>query len=160
VEKDDILIASDHAGYEMKQALKARLTERGFTVVDMGPGDDRPVDYPDYAAKVASAVSRGEASRGILICGTGLGMSIVANRFPGVRAALCYHVTAARHSREHNDSNILALGGRMLGNALACEIMDVWLDTPFAGGRHERRLQKIEELEGRVCKGLGASPAT
>ncbi len=142
-----ILIASDHAGYEMKEVVKQRLTERDIEVLDMGPDNDDSVDYPDYAAKVASAISRGEASRGILICGTGLGMSIAANRFPGVRAALCYHTSAARYSREHNDSNVLVLGGRMLGKALACEIVDVWLTTSFAGGRHERRLRKIEELK-------------
>ena len=153
MEKEGVLIASDHAGYEMKETLKPYLVERGLAVVDMGPDGEDSVDYPDYAAKVASAVSRREASRGILICGTGLGMSIVANRFPGVRAALCYHTSAARYSREHNDSNILVLGGRMLGKALACEIVGVWLDTPFAGGRHERRLVKIRELEAGLPKG-------
>jgi len=153
VTEQPILIASDHAGYEMKEALKLCLAERGLAVVDLGPDSQESVDYPDYAAKVASAVSRGEASRGILICATGLGMSIVANRFPGVRAALCYHPSAARLSREHNDSNIVVLGGRMLGKDLAWEIVEVWLSTPFVGGRHERRLRKVRELEAELGKG-------
>jgi ribose 5-phosphate isomerase B len=111
------------------------------------------VDYPDLAVKVAEKVARGEVERGLLICGTGIGMSIVANRFAGVRAALCHDLYTARVSREHNNANILALGGRLIGKGLAREILKVWLETEFQGGRHERRLDKIAALEAKAGSG-------
>ena len=147
-----IALGSDHAGFELKEDLRAFLTERRVEVLDLGAFGEAPVDYPDVAVKVAETVSRGEAERGVLICGTGIGMSIVANRFAGVRAALCHDDYTARVSREHNNANILALGGRMIGKALAREILKVWLETEFQGGRHERRLNKITVLEERVGK--------
>jgi ribose 5-phosphate isomerase B len=156
-----IALGSDHAGFELKENLRSYLTEREVEVLDLGAFSDAPVDYPDVAEKVAEKVSRGEAQRGLLICGTGIGMSIVANRFPGVRAALCHDVYTARISREHNNANILALGGRLIGKGLAREILKVWLEAEFQGGRHERRLGKIAELEAKSgsrkkqCMGRG-----
>jgi ribose 5-phosphate isomerase B len=114
---------------------------------DLGAHDDRSVDYPDYAAEVASAVSEGRAARGVLLCGTGIGMSIVANKFPGVRAALVHDVTTARMSRLHNDANVLVLGGGLLGDRLLRDIVEVWFATEFEGGRHQRRLDKIAAVE-------------
>ncbi len=147
-----IALGSDHAGFELKEDLRAFLAERPVEVLDLGAISEAPVDYPDVAIKVAEKVSRGEVERGLLICGTGIGMSIVANRFSGVRAAVCHDVSTARLSREHNNANILALGGRLLGKGLAREIMKVWLETEFQGGRHEKRLNKISALEERAGK--------
>ncbi|NWF53339.1 MAG: ribose 5-phosphate isomerase B [Syntrophaceae bacterium] len=141
-----IALGSDHAGFELKEDLRAYLTERQVAFLDLGTFSEAPVDYPDVAAKVAEKVCRGEVARGLLICGTGIGMSIVANRFAGVRAALCHDIYTARISREHNDANILALGGRLIGKGLAREILKTWLETEFQGGRHERRVQKISAL--------------
>ncbi|RMG75083.1 MAG: ribose 5-phosphate isomerase B [Nitrospirae bacterium] len=149
-----IAIGCDHAGLELKEQLKSLLTSLGFEPVDYGTKDDCSVDYPDYGEKVSLAVSRGEFQRGILICGTGLGMSIVANKFPGVRATLCHDEYTARMSREHNNSNILVLGGRVLEKQTALNIVKVWLETPFEGGRHERRLEKISSIEQRIINGL------
>lgn len=118
--------------------------------MDFGSFDEASVDYPDFGIQVAEKISRGELDRGILICGTGIGMSIVANRFPGVRAALTNELYSARCSREHNDANVLVLGGRIVGAGLAAEIVRVWLETPFAGGRHQKRLDKIAAVEKRV----------
>ncbi|MCX5907246.1 MAG: ribose 5-phosphate isomerase B [Deltaproteobacteria bacterium] len=145
-----IVIGSDHGGFELKEDLKHLLSERSLEVVDMGTDSESPVDYPDIGGVVAEKVSAGEFERGVLICGTGIGMSIVANRFPGVRAALCQDVFTARLSREHNDSNLLVLGGRTTGKGLAREIFAVWLETKFQGGRHERRLEKIHRLETKI----------
>ncbi len=143
-----LVIASDHAGYGLKEVIKGFLSARGFTVEDVGTACPDPVDYPDFAARAASMVSSGEVDRGILICGSGIGMSITANRFPGVRAALCWSSEIARLSREHNDSNILVLAARFTEPGVAEEIMRVWLDTPFSGDdRHARRLAKIEQLK-------------
>ena len=114
---------------------------------DLGAHDDRSVDYPDYAAEVASAVSEGRAARGVLLCGTGIGMSIAANKFPGVRAALVHDVTTARMSRLHNDANVLVLGGGLLGDRLLRDIVEAWFATEFEGGRHQRRLDKIAAVE-------------
>jgi ribose 5-phosphate isomerase B len=147
-----IALGSDHAGFELKEDLRAFLAERQVEVLDLGAFSEAPMDYPDVAMKVAERVSRGEVERGLLICGTGIGMSIVANRFAGVRAALCHDPYTARISREHNNSNILALGGRLLGKGLAREILRVWLETQFQGGRHEKRLDKITALEERAGK--------
>jgi len=145
-----IVIGSDHAGFELKEDLRDYLGQQKVEVVDLGVRDPSPVDYPDIGASVAEKVSRGEFDRGILICGTGIGMSIVANRFPGVRAALCHELYTARISREHNDANLLVLAGRLIGKELAREILRVWLGSQFQGGRHQRRLQKIQSLEGKT----------
>ncbi|MEE9615018.1 MAG: ribose 5-phosphate isomerase B [Thermodesulfobacteriota bacterium] len=144
---EKIAIASDHAGRELKEDLKEFLSGAGLEPVDMGPDGDESVDYPDYGFPLAGKVSTGEMDRGILICGTGIGMSIVANKFPGVRAALVSDVYSARMAREHNDSNVLVIGGRTTGKGLAREILKVWLETKFAAGRHQRRLDKITEVE-------------
>ncbi len=145
-------LASDHGGFELKEALKVFLTSLGIEPVDRGSFNEEAVDYPDFAVPVAQEVSRGELERGILICGTGIGMSIVANKFPGVRAALANDLFSSRCSREHNDANILVIGGRIVGGELAKEIVKVWLDTPFAGGRHQRRVEKIRALEKEMFK--------
>lgn len=138
-----IIIGSDHAGFPLKEALKKAIG--GMT--DIGTGSADSVDYPDFGARVARAVSSGEYDRGILICGSGIGMSIVANKFPGIRAALCTDTEAARLSRMHNDANVLVLAGRRTDPETAVAITRVWLDTPFEGGRHERRLEKIRNIE-------------
>jgi ribose 5-phosphate isomerase B len=142
-------LACDHGGYELKEELKAFLKSLGIEPTDMGSFNEESVDYPDFGILVAEKVSRGELERGVLICGTGIGMSIVANKFPGVRAALANDLYSARCSREHNDANILVIGGRLIGRDLAREIVKVWLATPFAGGRHQRRIDKINALEKR-----------
>jgi RpiB/LacA/LacB family sugar-phosphate isomerase len=148
-----LAIGSDHAGYELKEQLKKYLAGRGFRVDDMGPYSPEPVDYPDFGSQVAALVCSGKAGRGILICGSGIGMSITANRFPGVRAALCLNPELARLSREHNDSNILVLAARFTEPAVAEEITRVWLDTAFSGDeRHARRLAKIDSLKLDPCK--------
>jgi ribose 5-phosphate isomerase B len=147
-----IALGSDHAGFELKEDLRAYLAELEIEALDLGTYSEDSTDYPDVAAKVAEKVARGEVERGLLICGTGIGMSIVANRFAGVRAALCHDLYTARISREHNDANILALGGRLIGKGLAREILKVWLESEFQGGRHERRIRKIAALEGKTGK--------
>jgi glycine hydroxymethyltransferase len=144
-----IAIGSDHAGVGLKDRIGALLTELGQSVEDLGTNGIEPVDYPVYGAKVAEAVSTGAVERGILVCGSGVGMSIVANKFPGVRAALCTDPQLARSSRAHNDANVLVLGERVLDPENGMAIVKAWLETPFDGGRHARRLQKIEELERR-----------
>jgi len=140
-----LLLAADHAGFELKERLKSLLETRGIPFADLGTSSAESVDYPDYARKVAGAVSRGEAEKGVLVCGSGQGMAMAANRYPRVRAAVPCSEETARLSREHNDSNILALGGRTLDPALAERMLAVWLETPFAGGRHVRRLEKMDE---------------
>lgn len=142
-----IVIGCDHAAFEMKEKLKAYLLQRGESVEDVGPHSADSVDYPDYGKKVAQMVSNGRFARGILLCGTGLGMSMVANRFPGVRAALCHDLFGAAMSRRHNDANILVLGGRVTGETLAEEIVKVWLETPFEGGRHQKRLDLFNRID-------------
>jgi ribose 5-phosphate isomerase B len=145
---DSIIIGSDHAGFDLKQKVKAHLERRGFPVDDVGTHSGEPVDYPEVAHRVAEAVASGRSARGVVVCGTGLGVSMAANRHAGVRAAVAYDEDTARLSREHNDANVLALGGRSLDHALAERILDLWLDTPFAGGRHARRVAKIEPGTG------------
>ena len=145
-------LACDHGGFELKEELKAFLRSIDVEPIDMGTFNEDSVDYPDFGVLVAEKVSRGELKRGILICGTGIGMSIIANKFPRVRAALVNDLFSSRYSREHNDSNILVIGGRIVGRELVKEIVKVWLDTPFAGGRHKRRLEKIEALEKEKFK--------
>lgn len=145
-------MACDHGGFELKEELKAYLKSIGHEPVDTGTFSEDSVDYPDYGILIAEKVSRGDLDRGILICGTGIGMSIVANKSRGVRAALANDLFSARLSREHTDANILVLGGRIIGKELAKEIVRVWLETPFAGGRHQRRLEKIGALEKKNFK--------
>jgi ribose 5-phosphate isomerase B len=140
-------IACDHGGFGLKEDLKTFMTSMGIDPIDFGSFDETAVDYPDFGVQVAERVSSAELERGILICGTGIGMSIVANKFKGVRAALANELYSAKCSREHNDSNILVLGGRIIGPGLAREIVRIWLETPFSGGRHRRRLEKITALE-------------
>jgi ribose 5-phosphate isomerase B len=142
-----IVIGCDHAAYELKEKLKAFLIQRGASVEDVGPHGTTSVDYPDYGKKVAELVASGRYPRGILLCGTGLGMSMVANRFPGIRAALCHDLFGAIMSRKHNDANILVLGGRVTGETLAEEIVKVWLETPFEGGRHQDRLNLFDRID-------------
>jgi ribose 5-phosphate isomerase B len=142
-----ISIGSDHAGYELKELIKNHLEEKGFEVIDKGTFSKERVDYPLFGEAVAKSVSEGESTRGIVICGTGIGISISANKVKGVRAALCTNEYMARMSRKHNDANILALGSRVLGTDLAISIVDVFLSTEFEGGRHEKRVQLIQNIE-------------
>lgn len=142
-----ILLGSDHAGFYLKEDLKAFVQSLGHEVEDYGVYTDESSDYPDVALRVAEDVVRGKGERGILICGTGVGMSIAANKVRGIRAALCHDVFSARASREHNNANILAMGERVIGKGLAREIVRVWLETDFQGGRHARRVEKIERYE-------------
>jgi ribose 5-phosphate isomerase B len=146
-------IACDHGGFGLKEEVKTFLKSAGVDPVDFGSFDEASVDYPDFGLQVAEKVSRGELDRGILICGTGIGMSIVANRFPGVRAALANELYSARCSREHNDANVLVLGGRVVGSGVAREIVRIWLETPFGGGRHQKRLDKIVAIEKKILTG-------
>ncbi|WP_339251949.1 ribose 5-phosphate isomerase B [Sporosarcina sp. FSL W8-0480] len=143
-----IAISSDHGGNRLRHEIMDLLSELGFAYVDFGPDSDDSVDYPDYASPVAQGVANGEFDRGILICGTGIGMSIAANKVKGVRCALVHDVFSAKATREHNDSNVLAMGERVIGPGLAREIASTWLGTSFEGGRHERRVAKLTELEG------------
>ncbi|RLC56271.1 MAG: ribose 5-phosphate isomerase B [Candidatus Cloacimonadota bacterium] len=140
-----IAIASDHAGFDLKEKIKKILTE--YEIVDYGSENSDSMDYPDTGFKAAEAVSKGDCGRGILICGSGLGMSIVANKVSGIRAALCQTKQFAKLSRRHNNSNILVLSGRFISEYLAKEIIDVWLNTEFEGGRHQKRLDKISNYE-------------
>lgn len=144
-----VAIGSDHGGIEIKEEIKALMDEMGMEYEDLGCNCTDSVDYPDYAIPVAEKVAKGEADRGILICGTGIGMSIAANKVKGIRCALVHDVYSAHATREHNDSNVLAMGGRVVGPGLAREIAKVWLTTEFEGGRHERRLQKITDYENQ-----------
>ena len=139
-----ILIASDHAGFELKRALETELEALGYDVEDLGPASDASTDYADYAHPLAERVSSGEAERGVLLCGTGLGMSYTANRYPHVRAAVAWTPEVAALAREHNDANVLVLPARFVGTEEGKAILKAWLDTPFAGGRHARRIAKIE----------------
>lgn len=141
-----IIVGCDHAAYPLKEKVKAFLAEKGYAVEDVGTYSETSVDYPEYGIQVASQVSTGKYRRGILLCGTGIGMSMVANKFRNVRAALCTEPFAARMSRQHNDANVLVLGGRMLGDTLALETVDTWLNTPFEGDRHQKRLTMFDRL--------------
>ncbi|MFZ5907462.1 MAG: ribose 5-phosphate isomerase B [Nitrospirota bacterium] len=142
-----IAIGCDHAGIELKQEIISLLNNLRIESIDFGTDRSESVDYPDFGEKVSRAVSQGEIEKGILICGTGIGMSIVANKFPGIRASLCNELFTARMSRLHNDANILVLGGRVVGKDLAKEIVRTWVSTPFEGERHCRRLEKITKIE-------------
>lgn len=142
-----IAVASDHRGYAVKGKILALIAELGHEAVDMGPDSPESVDYPDFGAKVARAVSDKIVDRGILICGTGIGMCIVANKFPGVRAAPSHDDLTAEMSRRHNDSNVLCLSADLLGDRLVTRMVDIWLKTDFEGGRHARRVDKISTIE-------------
>ena len=145
-----IAIASDHGGFDLKKSIVSFLLNKGWVVDDFGAPSTDPVDYPDYGIKLAKAIIDKKFVRGILICGTGIGMSVIVNRFPGIRGTLCSDVYTAKVSREHNDSNILIMGGRVIGPGLAIEILDTWLNTEFEGGRHQRRLDKIKNIDAKL----------
>ncbi len=143
-----IAIGSDHAGYDLKSEIIKHLESKGYAVKDFGTDSAScSVDYPDYAFSVAQAIRNGECEKGILVCGTGIGISIAANKIPGIRAALCTNTYMARMSIEHNNANILALGSRVIGIGTALDIVDTWLETSFAGGKHARRVEKITSIE-------------
>jgi len=145
-----IALASDHGGFDLKESVIAHLLNTGWEVDDLGPHSGDSVDYPDYGIKLAEAVAEKKVDRGIVICGTGIGMSIVVNRYPGIRGTLCSDVFTAKLCREHNDSNILIMGGRVIGIGLAAEIVNTWLNTSFEGGRHQRRLDKINQIDASL----------
>ncbi len=145
-----IAIGCDHAGFGLKEEILGLLRGLDVEYVDCGTNGTESVDYPDFGVKVSELVSSGEIEKGILICGTGLGMSMVANKFPNVRAALCNDLFSAKMSRLHNDANILVMGGRVIGKDLAAEIVKVWLSTPFEGQRHLKRLIKIKDIEEKL----------
>jgi ribose 5-phosphate isomerase B len=147
-----IAIGSDHGGFALKEAVKPLIEDLGLAFKDVGTFDEKPADYPDIALKVAELVAAGTAARGVIIDGAGIGSCMAANKVPGIRAALCYDRASARNSREHNDSNVLTLGGRMLTQTQAEDVLRVWLATPFGGGRHQARVQKIIDIEQRFLK--------
>lgn len=158
-----IAIACDHRGFAVKETLKIWLQERGHEVVDLGTYTDQACDYPDMALAAGMSLFNGEVERAVLICGTGIGMSIVVNKVPGVRGALCHDQVSAELARRHNDANCLCLPGDMLTDGVATQITEAWLEIPYEGGRHERRLKKIQEFEqkllsGQIC-GSKHSPA-
>ncbi len=142
-----IVVGSDHRGFEIKQHVKAIVTQLGHECIDVGTPNNDPVDYPDTAYLAAKAVSNKEADLAILACGTGIGMSITANKIKGVRAALCHDELSAQISRHHNDANVLCISGDLIGEVLLRKMVEVWLSTDFSGGRHERRVRKIEAIE-------------
>jgi ribose 5-phosphate isomerase B len=148
-----ILIAADHGGFALKESLKPYLKHKGFAVEDLGTFSEERCDYPEFAYRLANKIGKGKFQRGILICKSGIGNSIVANRVPGVRAALCHNEKCSRLSREHNDSNILVLGSIFVKPSLARKITDIWLTTKFKGGRHQRRLNQIKEIERKIMGG-------
>lgn len=142
-----IAIASDHAGFELKEKIKEDLKSAGYEVIDLGTDSTESVDYPDYAKKLALKVSSGEVPEGVLCCGAGIGMSIAANKFPGVRAAVAVNEFMARMAKEHNNANVLCLSGRLTDPTTAKKLVNIWLNAKFEGGRHERRVKKISEIE-------------
>jgi ribose 5-phosphate isomerase B len=141
-----IALGADHAGFPLKEKVRTYLVSKGYEVEDQGPFSRDPVDYPDLAEKVAARVAAQEVKFGVLVCGTGLGMAMSANKLPGVRAATCNDTLSAHFARAHNDANVLAMGGRLTDEATARKILDIWLATPFEGGRHERRVLKIATI--------------
>ncbi|KNZ43109.1 ribose 5-phosphate isomerase B [Acetobacterium bakii] len=147
-----IALGADHGGLELKEQVKAYLLEAGWEIADFGTYTKDSCDYPIYGQKVGEAVSFGDCDRGIAICGTGLGISMAVNKVPGIRGALCTNEFMAAMSREHNNANVLVLGGRVLGVDLAMRILKVWLETEFSGGRHQRRLDLISEIENKYMK--------
>ena len=147
-----VALGADHAGFELKNQIREHLGKRGVEVMDLGTNSGESVDYPDYALQVAETITDQRATYGVLVCGTGIGMSISANKVPGIRAANCDTVFEAQMAREHNDANVLALGARVLQPDTAFEIIDTWLATTFAGGRHQRRVDKIHQIEQQEVK--------
>ena len=147
-----VSIASDHAGYRLKDRIAALVRDLGHEVIDLGVFSDASTDYPDHAAAASAEISAGRSQRAILICGTGVGMSIAANKVPGIRAALVTDIFMARMAKEHNNANILVLGGRVLDEQQACAMVSAWLDASFEGGRHQGRLNQITEIERKFCK--------
>lgn len=148
-----VAIAADHGGYKLKEEIKTLLTSMNIQTEDFGCTCEESVDYPDYALPVAEKVATGEFDRGILVCGTGIGMSIAANKVPGIRCALVHDTFSARATREHNNTNVLAMGERVIGPGLALDIVKIWLETEFQGGRHERRVDKITQIEEKHAGG-------
>ena len=146
-----IAIGCDHAGFGLKEVIKQHLEELGHEYKVFGSFVESSVDYPDYAFYVGKAVQSGDYERGILICGTGIGMSIAANKIYGIRCALCHDVFSAKATRQHNDSNVLAMGARVIGNTLALKVLDAWLEAEFEGGRHARRVEKISNIEDTMA---------
>ena len=142
-----IAMAADHGGYELKNRIRAHLEEAGYVCRDFGTDSAASVDYPDYAHPLCEAVAAGECELGILVCGTGIGMSMAANKHRGIRAACCSDTYSARLTREHNDANVLCLGGRVVGEGLALDMVDLFVTTPFAGGRHQARVDKLNALD-------------
>jgi ribose 5-phosphate isomerase B len=153
--KQTVAIGTDHGGFELKENLKKYLEELGYTALDCGTGSKDPVDYPDFAHAVAKMVVSGQAWRGIVIDGAGIGSCMTANKVPGIRAAMCYDHASAVNSREHNDANVLTLGAGLIGQSLARQIVKTWLETPFGGGRHAGRVNKIIAVEKQYSKGAG-----
>jgi ribose 5-phosphate isomerase B len=149
-----IAIGADHGGFRLKEQLKPLLESEGLAVRDVGVNEEKAADYPDIAHSVAELIATGVASRGIIIDGAGIGSSMVANKVPGIRAALCYDKASAKNSREHNDSNVLTLGARLLTGSQAEDVVRVWIETPFAGGRHAARVAKIADVEKKYLKSL------
>ena len=149
-----IALGADHAGFELKQKIKARLQQQGIQVDDEGTVSTESVDYPDFAKKVAEIVAHKQADLGVLVCGSGVGMAIAANKVPGIRAANVSTEYEAEKSREHNDANVVSIGARILDDQQAFKIVDLFLKTPFAGGRHQRRVEKITEIEQEECRNL------
>ena len=147
-----VAIGADHGGYDLKQQLVGYLQKMGYTVQDCGTHSTESVDYPDYAFAVAKLVADGRSERGVIIDGVGIGSCMAANKVPGIRAAMCYDLSTARNSREHNDANVLTLGGRMIGVQLAQQIVETWLSVSFLGGRHQRRVDKILDIERRFLR--------
>lgn len=147
-----IAIGSDHGGYNLKEAIKKHLEEKGIEYKDFGTNSAESVDYPEFGMRVAEAVKSGEFDKGIVCCGTGIGISISANKVPGIRCAVVSDTFSAEMSRLHNNANVLALGERVVGKGLALKIVDVWLETEFEGGRHERRVNKIGDIEAKYTK--------
>jgi ribose 5-phosphate isomerase B len=147
-----VSVAADHRGYSAKEKIKAFLRELGHDVIDHGTNGDKSVDYPDFAAPAATAVAQGRADKAVLLCGSGIGVSMTANKVSGIRAALCHDELGAEMSRRHNDANVLCLPADWLGDELMCRMVRVWLNTPFEGGRHQRRIEKVMALEQRDGK--------
>ena len=151
-----VALGADHGGYALKERLAAHLGDQGFEVVDCGTSSAESVDYPDFAHEVAQQVARGHCDCGVIVDGAGIGSSMVANKVPGIRSALCYDVSSACNSREHNHANVLTLGAGLIGEGLARQIVDAWLTTPWGGGRHARRVEKISEVEETYLR-IGSS---
>lgn len=142
-----IAIACDHGGYRLKEVLKASMIAQGYEVIDFGTNSEDSVDYPDYAYKAAKAVADQECERGVVVCGTGIGVSIVANKVDGIRCALVHDMFSAKATRQHNDTNMIAMGGRVIGEGLALDILNTWLHTDYEGGRHDQRIEKMMAIE-------------